>query len=60
LQLDTLEKKLRAREQYWHGQEQEEMRLAEHLGQLSHELLSIPGQDARQQQTERSGSRRCR
>nr|XP_035962756.1 uncharacterized protein LOC118544906 [Halichoerus grypus] len=46
--LDTLEKELRAREQYWHGQEQEEMRLAERLGQLSHELLSIPGQDARQ------------
>nr|XP_025749618.1 uncharacterized protein LOC112840426 isoform X1 [Callorhinus ursinus] len=47
--LDTLEKELRAREQYWHGQEQEEMCLAERLGQLSHELLSIPSKDARQQ-----------
>ncbi|KAM5320104.1 uncharacterized protein AAES06_019493 isoform 1-T1 [Glossophaga mutica] len=47
--LDTLERELRSREQYWHHQEQEEMRLAEHLGDLSGELLSTPGKDARQQ-----------
>ncbi|XP_045059910.2 uncharacterized protein [Desmodus rotundus] len=47
--LDTLERELRAREQYWHHQEQEEMQLVEHLGDLSRELLSTPGKDARQQ-----------
>ncbi|XP_032974847.1 uncharacterized protein LOC117029780 [Rhinolophus ferrumequinum] len=47
--LDTLESELRAREQYWHHQEQEEARLAEHLGNLRQELLSTPGKDARQQ-----------
>ncbi|XP_047679325.1 uncharacterized protein LOC125146655 isoform X3 [Prionailurus viverrinus] len=47
--LDALEKELRAREQYWHRQEQEEVRLAEHLGHLSQELLSVPGKDAQRQ-----------
>ncbi|XP_022368987.1 uncharacterized protein LOC111153940 isoform X2 [Enhydra lutris kenyoni] len=47
--LDTLEKELRAREQYWRRQEQEELRLAERLGQLSVELLSAPGKDAQRQ-----------
>ncbi|CAK7318509.1 hypothetical protein VULLAG_LOCUS21222 [Vulpes lagopus] len=47
--LDTLEQERRAREQYWYHQEQEEGRLAEQLGHLSWELLSIPGRDARQQ-----------
>ncbi|XP_034521620.1 uncharacterized protein LOC109489917 isoform X2 [Ailuropoda melanoleuca] len=47
--LDILEKELKAREQYWHSQGQEELRLAECLGQLGHELLSIPGKDAQQQ-----------
>ncbi|XP_045342505.1 uncharacterized protein LOC123602199 [Leopardus geoffroyi] len=49
LQLDALEKELRAREQYWHRRELEEVRLAEHLGHLSHELLSVPGEDAQRQ-----------
>ncbi|XP_046926778.1 uncharacterized protein LOC124505071 [Lynx rufus] len=47
--LDALEKELRAREQYWHRREQEEVRLAEHLGHLSQELLSVPGKDAQRQ-----------
>ncbi|XP_047549654.1 uncharacterized protein LOC125079952 isoform X2 [Lutra lutra] len=47
--LDTLEKELRAQEQYWRRQEQEELRLAERLGQLSVELLSAPGKDAQRQ-----------
>lgn len=49
LQPDALETELRARERYWHRQEQEEVRVAEHLGHLSRELLSIPGKDARRQ-----------
>ncbi|XP_019509167.1 PREDICTED: uncharacterized protein LOC109388688 isoform X1 [Hipposideros armiger] len=47
--LDALESELRAREWYWHHQEQEEVRLAEHLGDLNQELLSTLGKDARQQ-----------
>ncbi|XP_070129617.1 uncharacterized protein [Equus caballus] len=47
--LDTLEKELRAREQYWRRQEQEEVRLAEHLWDLSRELLFTPGKDPRPQ-----------
>ncbi|XP_042088750.1 uncharacterized protein LOC114118245 [Ovis aries] len=43
--LDTLEKELRAREQYWRCQEQEEVRLAEQLGTASRGLLSTPRQD---------------
>ena len=58
LQLDTLEQERRAREQYWCHQEQEEGRLAEQLGHLSWELLSIPGGDARQQVRPRGTSSR--
>ncbi|XDA84108.1 hypothetical protein R6Z07M_013916 [Ovis aries] len=43
--LDTLEKELRAREQYWRCQEQEEVRLAEQLGTASRGLLSTPRED---------------
>ncbi|KAI4580726.1 hypothetical protein MJG53_010268 [Ovis ammon polii x Ovis aries] len=43
--LDTLEKELRAREQYWRCQEQEEVRLAEQLGAASRGLLSTPRED---------------
>ncbi|KAF5921149.1 hypothetical protein HPG69_018549 [Diceros bicornis minor] len=40
---------LRAPEQYWRRQEQEEVRLTEHLEDLSQELLFTPGKDSRQQ-----------
>ncbi|XP_039085083.1 uncharacterized protein LOC120229872 [Hyaena hyaena] len=46
---DALEKERRAREQYWCLQEREEVRLAEHLGRLSQELLSTPGRGAQRQ-----------
>ncbi|KFO20726.1 hypothetical protein H920_17889 [Fukomys damarensis] len=45
---DLLERELRARQQYWHHQEQEEERLVEYLGHLSQELHT-PGHNIRLQ-----------
>ncbi|XP_047609420.1 uncharacterized protein LOC125111508 isoform X2 [Phacochoerus africanus] len=47
--LDTLEKELKAREQYWCHQEYEEAWLVEHLVALSQELLSTTGKASKQQ-----------
>nr|XP_039326299.1 uncharacterized protein LOC101037121 isoform X2 [Saimiri boliviensis boliviensis] len=47
--LDTLEQELRAREQYWHHQEQEEKLLLDHLGHLSQELHFTAGNGVEQQ-----------
>ncbi|KAL6071552.1 hypothetical protein STEG23_024523 [Scotinomys teguina] len=44
-----LEQELRARQQYWQLQEQEEQQLAEHLWHLSQELHLHPGHEARLQ-----------
>nr|XP_048273263.1 uncharacterized protein LOC125388932 isoform X3 [Myodes glareolus] len=44
-----LEQELRARQQYWQLQEQEEQRLTEHLWHLSQELHFHPGHEARLQ-----------
>ncbi|KAM7337607.1 hypothetical protein ACRRTK_003726 [Alexandromys fortis] len=44
-----LEQELRARQQYWQLQEQEEQRLAEHLWHLSQEFHFHPGHEARLQ-----------
>ncbi|XP_042138072.2 uncharacterized protein LOC121831164 [Peromyscus maniculatus bairdii] len=44
-----LEQELRARQQYWQLQEQEEQELAEHLWHLSQELHFHPGHDTRPQ-----------
>uniref|UniRef100_A0A8C5P3Q9 Predicted gene, 32742 n=1 Tax=Jaculus jaculus TaxID=51337 RepID=A0A8C5P3Q9_JACJA len=46
---DLLEEELRARQQYWQSQEQEEQRLVELLGHLSQESHLKPGQDTRLQ-----------
>ncbi|GAB1294201.1 Predicted gene, 32742 [Apodemus speciosus] len=45
--LSLLERELRARQQYWQLQEQEEQHLAERLWQLSQELHVHPGCEAR-------------
>ncbi|XP_013366456.1 PREDICTED: uncharacterized protein LOC102014026 isoform X2 [Chinchilla lanigera] len=45
---DLLERELRARQQYWHHQEQEEERLVEYLGHLGQELHT-PGNNIRLQ-----------
>ncbi|XP_076781284.1 uncharacterized protein LOC143439190 isoform X3 [Arvicanthis niloticus] len=42
-----LERELRARQQYWQLQEQEEQHLAEHLWHLNQELHFYPGHEAR-------------
>uniref|UniRef100_A0A8C6AE58 Uncharacterized protein n=1 Tax=Marmota marmota marmota TaxID=9994 RepID=A0A8C6AE58_MARMA len=46
---DLLKRELRARQQYWHRQEQEEEWLVEHLGRLSQELCFTPDNDTRLQ-----------
>lgn len=45
MQQDLLERELRARQQYWHHQEQEEQWLVELLGYLSQVLGFTPGND---------------
>lgn len=47
LQQNLLERELRARQQYWQLQEQEEQRLAQHLWHLSQELRFHLGHEVR-------------